>query len=195
VRGLVREGGLGRLFAADLVFHNAYGPDKAWFYDAAQSGGGCLVDLGVPLVDLLLWTLDFPEVSSVSANLFAGGMPLGSGAAVEDYVDASLTLEDGAVARIACSWKLHAGQDAIIRAAFHGTGGGAEMRNVDGSFYDFSALRHVGTSSTWMAAPPDDWGGGAIRDWAARLARGAGFDPGADQFVAVARVLDRIYGR
>jgi predicted dehydrogenase len=48
------------VFAVDLVFHNAYGPDKPWFYDPELSGGGCVMDLGVHLVDLALWSLDFP---------------------------------------------------------------------------------------------------------------------------------------
>src|SRR3954453_6671205 len=50
VRDAVRE--LGKIFAAELTFHNAYGPDKSWFYDRDLSGGGCVLDLGVHLVDL-----------------------------------------------------------------------------------------------------------------------------------------------
>jgi hypothetical protein len=34
------------------VFHNAYGPDKPWFYEITQSGGGCLMDLGTHVIDL-----------------------------------------------------------------------------------------------------------------------------------------------
>lgn len=45
IRDLVAGGELGSVFAADLVFHNAYGPDKPWFYDRALSGGGCVMDL------------------------------------------------------------------------------------------------------------------------------------------------------
>ena len=41
------------IYAVDLVFHNAYGPDKPWFYDPALSGGGCVMDLGVHLVEQL----------------------------------------------------------------------------------------------------------------------------------------------
>ena len=63
---------LGRTYAVDLVFHNAYGPDKAWFYDPALSGGGCVMDLGVHLVDLALWALDFPAVTKVSSTFVAG---------------------------------------------------------------------------------------------------------------------------
>ena len=76
IRDLVRTGELGEVFSADLVFHNAYGPDKPWFFDKALSGGGCVMDLGVHLVDLALWTLDFPEVTTVTGHLFSGGRPI-----------------------------------------------------------------------------------------------------------------------
>src|SRR5437016_2041799 len=42
IRALIRSGELGNIFAAELMFHNAYGPDKPWFYDPALSGGGCV---------------------------------------------------------------------------------------------------------------------------------------------------------
>jgi predicted dehydrogenase len=196
IREVVRSGELGRIFAVDLVFHNAYGPDKPWFYDPALSGGGCVMDLGVHLVDLALWTLDYPAVSTVSGKLFAGGEPLGERPdRVEDYAVATAELETGASVRLACSWRLQAGCDAMISAAFYGTEGGAAIRNVNGSFYDFIAERYRGTARETLAAPPDDWGGRAAADWAARLAAGNRFDPEAERLVDAARVLDRIYGR
>ena len=71
IRELIRAGELGHVYAVDLVFHNAYGPDKPWFYDVALSGGGCVIDLGIHLVDLALWTLGFPRVRGVASRLFA----------------------------------------------------------------------------------------------------------------------------
>ncbi|MES2492135.1 MAG: Gfo/Idh/MocA family oxidoreductase [Pseudomonadota bacterium] len=189
---LVRGGDLGRIFAADLVFHNAYGPDKPWFNDKAQSGGGCVMDLGIHLIDLLFWLLDFPEITGVAANLLAGGMPADRDS-VEDYAVAQLTLADGAVARLACSWRLQAGQDAVIEATFHGEHGGASFRNVGGSFFDFEALRLKGTATEPLAVPPDDWGGRAAAAWARQLAQSRKFDPAAEKLVDVARALDRIY--
>ena len=194
IRELVREGALGQVFACELVFHNAYGPDKPWFYDPALSGGGCVMDLGVHLVDLALWTLDFPRVTGVASSLMAKGQPLGGGQA-EDYAVATLELEGGVVARIACSWRLHAGREAEISAAFYGSGGGAVLRNVDGSFYDFVAERLCGTSSAPICGPPDEWGGRAAIDWARRLAAAPAFDPACERLVDVAAILDRIYGR
>lgn len=196
VRSLITSGELGQIFAADLVFHNAYGPDKAWFYDPAQSGGGCMTDLGIHLVDLALWTLGSTEIGDVSGRLFAGGEPLVSlGDKVEDFGTAVLTLKGGASVRIACSWKLHAGQDAVISASFYGTKAGAALRNVGGSFYDFVAERFDGTRTTTLTTPPDEWGGRAIGDWARRLAAGTRFSSEAEEFVTVSEVLDRIYGR
>ncbi|WP_173932743.1 Gfo/Idh/MocA family oxidoreductase [Chelativorans sp. Marseille-P2723] len=196
IRPIVAGGNIGQVHAADLVFHNAYGPDKPWFYDPALSGGGCVIDLGVHLVDLALWTLGFPKVVDVQSHLFAQGDTLPPDpATAEDFAIATLTLESGAVVRLACSWRLNAGKDAEISAAFYGTEGGVALRNVNGSFYDFIAERFRGTACERLTSPPDDWGGRAAIDWAARLASGIGYDPQAEQFIDVARVLDRIYGR
>jgi len=190
---LVRSGALGQVFAVDLTFHNAYGPDKPWFYDPEQSGGGCVVDLGVHLVDLALWTLGFPKVADVDARLLSGGAPLSAGQ-VEDYATAQFSAGDAQV-RLACSWRLHAGREAVIEAAFYGTKGGAALRNVAGSFYDFTAERFDGTAATRLAEPPDAWGGRAAAAWAEQLATSRTFDPAAEQFAASAHVLDSIYGR
>lgn len=193
--GLIASGALGRIFAADLVFHNAYGPDKPWFYDRALSGGGCVIDLGVHLIDFALRIMDFPPVSEVSAALFANGAPLGGDGEVEDYASARFRLGDAIDVRLACSWRLNAGRGAVIEASFYGTEGGATLRNVDGSFYDFRAERFTGTTTEILADPPDEWGGRAAAAWALQLARDAAFDPAADHFVRVAEVIDAIYAR
>ena len=194
---LVAAGGIGRIYAADLVFHNAYGPDKPWFYDAELSGGGCLIDLGSHLVDLALWFFDFPVLKSVSSSIFSEGERLKGGAdKVEDYAVVSIVLEDGSVIRVACSWNVSAGRDAVIESNFYGTKGGVGFRNVDGSFYNFVAERFRGTAHETLAAPPDDWGGRAAVAWARKLRlEGQGFDPAAEELVQVARLLDAAYGR
>lgn len=196
IRDLIRSGSLGDVYCAELVFHNAYGPDKAWFYDARLSGGGCMMDLGIHLIDLALWALGSPTVLGIVSRLFRGGRPLARGEReVEDHAVAQLDLEGGATVRIACSWRLHAGCDAVIEASFFGTRGGARLRNVGGSFYDFTAERFDGTRAEVLAEPPDAWGGRAVADWARRLAAGERYDEHVESVVEVARVLDRIYGR
>jgi predicted dehydrogenase len=196
VREVVRAGEIGRVYAAEVVFHNAYGPDKPWFHDRALSGGGCVMDLGIHLVDSALWILDFPAVEGVTSRLFAGGEPLQPDTErVEDYATARLDLAGGGSVELACSWNLPAGQEAVISATFYGTGGGVRMRNLNGSFYDFTAERFHGTQRETLVSPPDEWGGRAAVEWARRLHAGERFDAEVERLVEVASVLDRIYGR
>jgi len=190
----VRSGALGEIQAVDLTFHNAYGPDKPWFRDRARSGGGCLIDLGVHMVDLALWLLDWPAIACRSAHLRAGGAPLDAeGRAVEDFALATLETGAGVPVRLACSWNLPAGCDAVIRLEIWGSEGGAAFANIGGSFFDFEAHRHDGCNRTELAAPPDDWGGRAALDWLERLAAGQRYDPACERLADVAAALDAIY--
>jgi predicted dehydrogenase len=193
IRQVVRENGLGEIFSVDLVFHNAYGPQKSWFYHREQSGGGCVVDLGIHLVDAALWILDQPVIN-VSSRLFHKGERIERFDAVcEDYAVARLDLANGATINLSCSWHLHAGRDAAIKASFYGTKGGAVLRNVNGSFYDFAAERFNGTTRQILAEPPDEWFGRAAVQWARRLAVDSTFDPEIERMIEVATALDSIY--
>jgi len=195
IRRLISAGALGRVYAIDLVFHNAYGPDKSWFYDRTLSGGGCLIDLGIHLVDLALWMLDFPRISEVQSRLFRNGCPFeASGTDVEDYATANLYLVGDIHVQLSCSWKAHAGRDAVIQATFYGSEGGATLYNVNGSFYDFVAEHFQGTQKRTLAVPPDPWGGRAVVDWLNQLTRSNVFEPGTEHLLDVAEALDRIYG-
>jgi predicted dehydrogenase len=110
IRRSIAAGEIGEVYAVDLVFHNAYGPDKAWFRDPRLSGGGCVIDLGIHLVDLALWTLGFPQVGNVTSCLHARGRRLGAPSEeVEDHAVAQFDLVGGGVVRLACSWNLAAG--------------------------------------------------------------------------------------
>ena len=198
LRTLVRSGALGHVHSVDLTFHNAYGPDKPWFYRRSESGGGCLLDLGTHLVDLALWLLDETRVEEVRGRLLRDGVPLGADGdpeAVEDYATAELGFPSGAHARLACSWGLAAGADAVISVHLWGTRGGAALRNVGGSYYDFVAERYDGTRRELLVEPPDAWGGRTLVSWCRALADDPSYDPRVEPVLEVARVLDSIYGR
>ncbi|HKO02576.1 MAG TPA: Gfo/Idh/MocA family oxidoreductase [Thermoanaerobaculia bacterium] len=188
VKQLVNERTIGDVYAIDLVFHNAYGPDKPWFYDKNQSGGGCVIDLGIHLVDMALWTLGFPRVTKTTSRLFHHG-----GHSVEDYAVAMMDLDGGASMQLACSWNLSAGRDAVVAATFYGTHGAAAFRNVNGSFYDFVAEHWQKTQATQLTQPGDAWGGRAAVAWAEKLAQSNRFDAEIAHVIAVAETLDAIY--
>jgi predicted dehydrogenase len=187
VKKLVDDQTIGDVFAVDVVFHNAYGPDKPWFYDARLSGGGCVIDLGIHLADMALWTLGFPKTGNVHARLAHHG-----GHSVEDFATAMIDAGNATI-QLACSWNLSAGRDAVIGASFYGTRGAASFRNVNGSFYNFVAEHYDKTTTRQLTEPGDPWGGKAIVAWAEHLATSRAFDPAIAHVVQVAEVLDAIY--
>jgi predicted dehydrogenase len=194
VRELVDSGDLGRIYAAQAVFHNAYGPGKEWFYQRSQSGGGCVIDLGIHLVDLALWLQGYPAVQQVHGRCYVKGRPLVAGTEdVEDYATAQLSLDGGGVIDVACSWNLPVGADAEIALRLYGTQGAIGLRNIGGSFYDFELERFDGRQRTTLAGHPDAWGGRAAVAWATALQASRAYDPQADHLLALAAVLDRIY--
>ena len=196
IYGLAATHELGNIYSADLVFHNAYGPDKEWFYNPKLSGGGCLIDLGIHLVDLAFWIMNFPEVKCIHSSLFARGNRIKNPEEVsEDFVSAQLETTNGKTIRITCSWNLPAGKNAEIKAAFYGTDASAVFSNVNGSFYDFETCLCHGTTNTVISSPPDDWGGRALIDWTKKLQQSNRFDESVSSYEKVAEVIDSIYGR
>ncbi len=202
IRKLVQSGALGKIFSVDLKFHNGYGPDKQWFYERAASGGGCVLDLGIHLIDLALWALEFPRVADVTSTLFKQGHLIKQACEeVEDYAVARMQTVDGVVLNLTCSWNLHVGADAEIEVCFYGTEGAASLRNVNGSFYTFVAekyqrsqrepLYQTSSNGEWA----QEWSGMAALDWCRRLADGEGFSSNTEEFLSSAAVIDRIYAR
>jgi predicted dehydrogenase len=196
IRRRITDGEIGRVYAVDLVFHNAYGPDKDWYYDFASSGGGCVADLGIHLVDLALWTLNWPEIKTVSSRIFRQGRRLEPPVdQVEDFASARLDTADGTVINLTCSWNLSAGCDAVIQAGFYGRKGSLRLENVNGSFYEFRAIQCFGTNRHLLEHPADQWYGRAAAVWAEKLARSGAYDSEIEQMITVTDVLDRIYER
>lgn len=197
IHNLIQNGEIGKVHSIDLVFHNAYGPDKDWFYDLERSGGGCVMDLGIHLIDLALWTLGFPEIKGISAHLFHNGKKMvPAEKVVEDFAHVLMTAQTGTVISLQCSWNISAGKDAVIEATFFGTQGGAAFKNVNGSFYDFVAEKYTGTHTETLVSSPDDWGGRAGILWAEAVMAGKGHDAlAAKELMETAKIIDRIYGK
>jgi predicted dehydrogenase len=197
----VANGAIGQVHTIDLVFHNAYGPDKPWFTDPELAGGGCLIDLGTHLVDLALWLTDpvVPLSRDIRQRNHAIGVETARtlalhGHAVEDHATAELAL-GGVRGRLACSWFSSAGRDCVFECTAWGSKGAVSVRNLGGSFYDFRAERRRGTDSETLVEPPDKWGGRAIAAWAERLRSNRSYDPAADELELVADTIDAIYAK
>lgn len=103
-----RGGELGDLFLVKAGWLNRKVrlPRPTWRHRRETAGGGALMDLGTQLLDLALWTLDYPEVDRVVANLHPG-----EGMEVEDTASLMLWVKDGPIISAEVTWNLHAERD------------------------------------------------------------------------------------
>jgi predicted dehydrogenase len=140
IRAAVTSGALGRLLAIDARFHNIWGPQQGWFFQRSTAGGGALLDLGVHLIDLALYLLDFPAARSTTAALTRQGAPMceQDAGAVEDFavLDGEIA---GAPFHCAVSWQAQIPQTEI-GLTLYGATATLIWRNQAGSFFDFEAL-------------------------------------------------------
>lgn len=194
LRERLRAGELGEIFSVELKFHNAYAPSAGWCNDLALAGGGCLLDLGVHLLDLALWLQDFPALEVEAARLFAAGTDVPPGG-IEDFAAATLRQANGAVVRLACSWRLHAGQPADIELSLYGTRGAARWRNVGGSFLDFEIGLQQHDRCELLARDAGGWPPRALQAWLARLGHDRRYAGETHTLLRGAVAIDAIYRR
>jgi predicted dehydrogenase len=194
LRERVRTGELGEIFSVELRFHNAYAPSARWCDDPALAGGGCLLDLGVHLLDLALWLQGFPQLEVEAARLFANGTDAPAGG-IEDFAAATLRQANGAVVRLACSWRLHAGQPAEIEVSLYGTRGAARWSNVGGSFLDFEIWLQQRDRRELLARDTGGWQPRALQAWLAQLGRDRRYAAEAHHLLRGAVAIDAIYRR
>lgn len=76
-----------------------------WRQNPEQSGGGALMDLGVPAIDLCLHMIGYPKVTRVSAVTFRGDYE------VEDAATVLLATDTGAAITVETSWSYFGNED------------------------------------------------------------------------------------
>lgn len=72
-----------------------------WRQQIEKSGGGVLIDLGISLIDSLLWITGFPEVEAVNASMFKHKTKT-----VEDVCIANVRFKNNSIATLEMSWSL-----------------------------------------------------------------------------------------
>jgi predicted dehydrogenase len=166
---------------ARATFHNIYGPgaEKTWFFDPALSGGGALIDLGVHLLDLLLWLLQPRNVHLEYADLSGGGS-----------VEPAATLRvqcDHVPCEVSVSWNADLPATDISLELATERDHRLRWENVDGSFFRFRTLDNSAVVADRETTLRED----TLRAFVAALATGDA--PTIDERVYA--LLDRAYGR
>ncbi len=107
LRNFIAGGELGELYAVRGSWMTRLMPASrhSWRYDRELAGGGALVDLGLPALDLCLWLIGFPEMKRVTCVT----SPRDS--ALEDAATLMAETSDGIALTLEVSNRLFAGED------------------------------------------------------------------------------------
>ena len=94
---------------------------EKWFTKKAESGGGVILDLGILLLDLCLWILDYPAVQTVSTQSFKMNTKT-----VEDTSISLIRCRKSSLISIETSWSLLLDKDQF-NVTVHGSKGSASI--------------------------------------------------------------------
>jgi predicted dehydrogenase len=121
LRRFVEKGDLGEIFMAKagwLRLKTQWDSDE-WRRQKRESGGGVVLDLGFQMLDLSLWVLGQPKVTSVTASVHRNKK-----GEVEDSATAFFRLENGGTLTLELTWGLLMEKDFAYLNLF-GSGGAA----------------------------------------------------------------------
>ncbi len=112
---------LGEVFYISAAWHKQEPSTKMRLDSRSSDRRGVMLDLGIVLVDLSLWLLDFPEISGVNAAFFSRKFKK-----VEDTALVTLRTKKGGMIRLDASWGLQQ-PDENFRFEVYGTTGTATL--------------------------------------------------------------------
>jgi predicted dehydrogenase len=121
LRSFVQGGELGQLFAVRGSWLTRSVPlgRSSWREKREVAGGGALMDLGIPALDLSFWVIGYPEVSRVSCATTA------QGDAMEHSATLMLKIENGVAMTMEVSNRLFAGDDRYYVRVMGSEGSGS----------------------------------------------------------------------
>jgi predicted dehydrogenase len=201
LKKLAEEGFFGEIYSAICLWQRRKGiPGMGgWFTQKEKAGGGPVIDIGVHILDLVLYIMGYPKAVSVSAETYAKFGPYGEGAGgwgipeaggkfdVEDLANALIRLENGATILAQVSWASHIESDRL-GASLQGTKAGAEwgplrlFTDIAGQPVDI--IPHL---------PPTDAFAGEINHFIECILEDKEPIPNIEQAIAIQKILDAVY--
>jgi predicted dehydrogenase len=198
VKRLADAGRFGEIYYAKALWLRRSGIPTGWFQDAAQSGGGPLIDLGVHAVDLMWWIMGQPRPVTAFGVTFdrlgSSGQGMGdwgvgynpAAFSVEDMVAALVRFEDGRALGVDISWAAHTSDLYWLR--LFGAKGGAQI-NPELVTYEADGRAAV---NSFAKLPEQDTYATEIQHFADCIRRGRQPISSGAQAVVVTAMLDAI---
>ena len=121
LRSLLSSGEIGEPFYVKCGWIRRQSSTQKWFTKKTESGGGVIIDLGILLLDLSLWLLDYPAVHSVSTKNFNHNTKN-----VEDTSISFIKFKNSSVISMETSWSLVLDRDDFY-VNIYGTKGYATL--------------------------------------------------------------------
>jgi predicted dehydrogenase len=210
---VVHSGRLGEIYHISASWRRETGiPGWGLFGSKALSGGGAMIDLGVHVLDLALWLLDFPAVHTVSGAARAAFGPhqrkmwrkAGVEPAtfeVEDGATGFLRLANSASIFLQATWGEHRQpNDDQIRVELQGTEGTAILEIPNYRREDTLRMYTEIEGEPVTITPAVRWTAsayqhvGLVLDTVEKLANGEPPTTDGTQGLAAVKILDALYG-
>ena len=112
---------LGEVFYINAAWHKKEPSTRMHIDSKPQTRRGVMLDLGIVLIDLALWLLNFPKVNAVNAAFFSRRFKK-----VEDTALVTIRTKSGAMIRLDASWGLQQ-PDESFHFEIYGTSGTATL--------------------------------------------------------------------
>ncbi len=138
LRSLISSGEIGEPFYVKCGWIRRQSSGEKWFTKKEESGGGVIIDLSILLLDLALWLLSYPPVTSVSTQNFSMNTKN-----VEDSSISMLRCKNNAVISMETSWSIPLEKD-LFYFNVYGTKGNASLnpfrinKKIDEQFMDLT---------------------------------------------------------
>lgn len=191
-----RQGMLGEVYFSRIVWHRRRGIPSGWFLQKKTSGGGCLIDLGVHMLDSCLFALGHPKVVSVvgqTQNRFGAVDASGRAMDVEDFVTAYLRTAGGAVIAMEISWASHHEHPEQMILAIYGDKGGIVRRSEHYQDRPLEVTRREGDLLTTTRLDTLDPGLSVHQDFIEAIRQDREPLCSGEHGVEVMRIIDAIY--
>jgi len=189
VRGFLAGGDLGALQAVRGGWYT-FQPSRqllGWRLRREQAGGGALLDLGLPLIDLGLWLAGWPAPKRISAHLTTA-----TKGGVEDMGSVLIVCENGVSITVDVSWR-HMGEGERFWFDLVGVKGSAAIQPLrifkeqHGTLVDVTPTGATGRETPFTQSYRAEW-----MYFLAVIKGDVNAPPPRDQ-LALQRVVDAVY--